>query len=73
VCVAVRVGWIIVCDRASPRVLQCVAVCCSLLQFVADGELFVTGHVSASPRVCYTVLHCVALCYNVLHCVCGSV
>jgi len=33
-----------------PRVLQCVAVCCSMLQYVA---------------VCCTVLHCVALCCSV--------
>ena len=42
-------------------VLMCVAVCCSLLQCVAE--------VRHSTNVCCSVLQCVAVCCNVLQCV----
>jgi len=43
-------------------VLECVGVCCSVLQYVVGG-------------VCRSVLECVGVCWNVLECiaVCGSV
>ena len=42
------------CGALCCSVLQCVAVCCSVLQCVA---------------VCYSVLQCVAVCCSVLPCV----
>ena len=50
-CVAVCLHYVAVCRM---RVLQCVAVCCSVLQCVA---------------VCCSVLQCVAVCRSVLQCV----
>ena len=44
--------------------LQCVAVCCSLLQFVA-----VCCSVLQCVAVCCSVLQCIAVCCSVLQCV----
>ena len=46
------------------RVLQCVAVCCSVLQSDA-----VCCRVLQSVAVCCSVLQCVAVCDSVLQCV----
>jgi len=57
--------------------LQCVAVCCSVLhcglQFAAAYHNFISmlRHRYYFSRIdlCYSVLQCVALCCSVLHCV----
>jgi len=58
-------------------VLQCVAVCCKLLQFVVaecysvllcDAVRMLFLH-DLSIAVCCSVLQCVAMCCNVLQCV----
>ena len=51
-------------DTRNPRVLQCVAVCCSVLQCVA-----VSCSVLRCVAVCCSVLQCVAVCCSVLQCV----
>jgi len=52
-------------------VLQCVAVCCSVLQLeygLEGSNVFdVSGGVCVA--VCYSVLQCVAVCCSVLQCV----
>ena len=53
-----------VCYSALQRVLQCVAVCCSVLQCVA-----VCCSVLQYVAVCCSVLHCVAVCVAVCCCV----
>jgi len=55
-------------------VLQCVAVCCRLLQFVAAAGPFGSGTLPSRSR-CVGVSQCVDVCCNVLQCVavCGSV
>jgi len=53
-------------------VLQCVAVCCSVLQCVAVlFEANATHRNSMVQRVavCYSVLQCVAVCFSVFQCV----
>jgi len=52
--------------------LQCfayVAVCCSVLQFVADTIRATDCGRLQCVAVCYSLLWCVAQCYNVLQCV----
>jgi len=60
------------------NVLQCVAVCYSVLQSWAFEEIFAMGHtyvtgvcsrVSQSVAECCSVLQCVAVCCSVLQCV----
>jgi len=59
-------------SRESPMfVLQCVAVCCSVLQCV-DCHNFhhvFTGVPDLCVAVCCSVLQCVAVCCSVLQCV----
>jgi len=47
-------------------VLQCVAVCCSVLQCVAFGCV---NELCLDRLVCCSVLQCVAVCCSVLQCV----
>ena len=47
-----------------PCVAACVAVCCSLLQFVV-----VYCSMLQYVAVCYSILRRVAMCYSVLQCV----
>ena len=50
-------------------VLQCVAVCCSVLQYVAADD-DVGGRLSAAHPLHYShILFCVAVCCSVLQCV----
>ena len=49
--------------RLPPRVLQCIAVCCSVLQCVS-----VSLSVLQCVVVCCSVLQCVAVCCSVLQC-----
>jgi len=49
------------------RVLQCVAVCCSVLQCVV--ATFHGKETNESVAVCCSVLQCVAVCCSVLQCV----
>ena len=64
-------------EETSPvyySVLQCVAVCCSVLQFVAHAPAnSLKGGNSACVLQCvpvrYSVLQCVVACCIVLHCV----
>jgi len=59
-------------SSSTPRVVVCVAVCCSVLQCVAVGYTFISHHISSIPRVvvcvavCCSVLRCVAVCCSVL-------
>jgi len=55
-------------------VLQCVAVCCSVLQCVV-GDQVKQMTVDIRNIVCCSVLQCVAVCCSVLQCVavcCGG-
>jgi len=49
-------------------VLQCVAVCCSVLQCVAVECMYLLS-VLQCVAVCCSVLQCVAVCCSVLQCV----
>ena len=55
------------CVAVCYSVLQCVAVCCSVLQCVA-----VCCSVLQCVTVCCSVLQCVAVCCSVLQCVADS-
>ena len=55
------------CAAVCCSVLQCVAVCCSVLQCVA-----VCCSVLQCVAVCCSVLQCVAVCCSVLQCVCST-
>jgi len=50
-------------------VIECVAVCCSVLQHGADCQPAVFYSVLQRVAVCYSVLQCVAVCCSVLQCV----
>jgi len=55
--------------RKSIGVLQCVAVCCSVLQGRVDlifSSLWVCSSVLQCVAVCCSVLQCVAVCCSVL-------
>ena len=64
-------------ETVSVRVLQCVAVRCSVLQWGCMGREFVSrpSYVCVRERrglcvcVCCSVLQCVAVCCSVLYCV----
>jgi len=50
-------------------VLQCVAVCCRVLQFVAEVVGLITNTMTLDGTMCYSVLHvlqCVSVCYIIL-------
>ena len=49
--------------------LQCVTVCCSVLQRLFFQMVFVHGVGSYSLRDCRSVLQCGAMCCNVFQCV----
>jgi len=49
--------------------LQCVAVCCSVLQCVAKYRADFGGCVLQCVAVCCSVLQCVAVCCSVSQCV----
>ena len=51
------------------RVLQCVAVCCSVEGMHDTSHEWIHGHVGWSVAVCCSVLQCVAVCCSVLQCV----
>jgi len=55
------------CKYATPRVLQCVAVCRSVLQMLLYVVLCCS--VLQCVAVCCSVLQCVAVCCSVLQCV----
>jgi len=48
-------------------VLQCVTVCCSVLQCVAVGSVVSFDPASVRAYVCCSVLQCVAVCCSVSH------
>jgi len=48
-------------------VLQCVAVCCSMLQGVTWLITWLIGRWQYQTQVCYSVLQCVAVCCRVWH------
>ena len=54
-------------ELCNTYVLQCVVVCCSV--FVLLLQLLQFTKLSHLPRVCYSVLQCVAVCCSVLQCV----
>ena len=50
-----------VCVTVCYRVLQCVTVCCS----VVNGDLVDRGERRFEMRVCCSALQCVAVCFSV--------
>ena len=64
--------------RMCCSVLQCVAVCCSVLLFADDytwhislhlPSVFIDGTCVSRSYMCCSVLQCVAVCCSVLQCV----
>ena len=49
--------------------LQCVAVCCRVLQSAMTVEVEFCNHGFDGATVCCSVLQCVAVCCSVLQCV----
>jgi len=55
------------CVAVCCSVLQCVAVCCSVLQFIyARWHVRHANSLEVIGQACCSVLHCVAVCYSVL-------
>ena len=52
-----------VCVAVCYRVLQCIAVCCS----VVNGDLVDRGELGFEMRVCFSALQCVTVCDSVLY------
>ena len=51
------------------KLLQCVAMCCSVLQCACKGETECIDKVLQCVTVCCNVMQCVAVCCSVLQCV----
>jgi len=57
-----RCYWRLSQMRSLPRLLQCVAACCSVLHCVTVLQLLEAAPNVVSPTVCCSVLQCVAVC-----------